>query len=78
MRKIELAMIAAIRAGYNWAEGNTAVTIEENDAGRAVYSVRLHGNLIAQGNVGCPPAMTDTCGWETRTTHSRLKALAMI
>lgn len=68
-RKIEDAMIDAIRAGKDWKSGNTEVR-----QGDDCTTVLLHGNAIA--------VLTDhatrwtLAGWDTNTTRSRINALA--
>lgn len=72
MRKIEQAMIAAIRDYRPWRDGNTAY----DGAG----TVTLHGNAIAkfedspEGKRGS--ILFNLCGWNTPTTRSRINALA--
>lgn len=74
MRKIEAEMVAAIKAGKNFAKDNTTVVIHE---GGRFYSVFLHGNKIAKGVVGNIPRFINLCGWPSNTTMSRLRALGV-
>lgn len=74
MRKIEQAMIAAIKAGKNWSLDNTRVTVATREDGAKITSVYLHGNLIAQtGKAGgwgfC------LAGWNSVTSRSRINAI---
>lgn len=72
-RKIEDAMIAAIRAGKDWKSGNTEVRREEFGGSLSVY---LHGNLIAKIGGAQEYAHWTLAGWDTNTTRSRINALA--
>lgn len=67
MRKVEEAMLDAVKAGNARCINNTMVT----DDG-AVY---LHGNKIAQYNTDDNTLRLDACGWFTITTRSRIDAL---
>ena len=68
MRKIEKAMILAIKNGLRMNDGNTSVC---HVGGVAI--VRLHGHKIAE--VGHRAVKVDSCGWSTNTTKSRLNAI---
>ena len=75
-RKIEDAMIAAIRAGENFKQGNTEV-VQISDH---VYyfdhaEVRLHGNVIARVMNNGADGKWTLAGWNTATTRSRINAL---
>lgn len=69
MRKIEEAMVRAVRTRTSRKFGNTEVRCQ---AGRIV--VLLHGNRIAE----CRDHQWYFClaGWPTPTTRSRINALA--
>lgn len=70
MRAIEKRMVAAVNGRYNWHESNTSVEIVDGD----VY-VRLFGNLIYRIVRGIHEF--NLCGWNTKTTRSRLNALGV-
>ena len=88
MRKIEAQMIQAIRTlsergGPNeqtWSNGNTCVRYVPI-VGGAEIQVMLHGHLIAQRRIDCQSRKFDgwwqisLCGWDTRTTRSRLSVI---
>lgn len=69
MYEIEKRMLDAIRQGRDWSESNTEVMVFPNN----VIKVHLFGNCIAIKKNGS--FEYHTCGWNTRTTVSRLKAL---
>ena len=91
MRKIEAAMVMAVRSCINgcekgWRSGNTRVDVEhEGIKGQPGYErsvvVRLHGNEIARfdsalaGVRECRGLRITDAGWQTATTKSRLNAL---
>ena len=91
MRKIEAAMVMAVRSCINgcekgWRSGNTSVEVEhEGIHGTPGYErdvvVRLHGNEIARFDSalsharGCRGLRITDAGWQTVTTKSRLNAL---
>lgn len=90
MRKIEAAMINAVRDAINgnekpWRSGNTRVEVEhEGIHGTAGYVrsvvVLLHGNEIARFDTAlsgreCLGLQITDAGWQTATTKSRLNAL---
>jgi hypothetical protein len=76
MRKIEIEMLQAIKTGKNWHYDNTMIDVY-NDTTR----VYLHGNLIAEGQLGKWNQGKLTINWPivdkwpTNTTCSRLRAL---
>jgi hypothetical protein len=78
-RIIEQQMIRAINYQENWRKDNTAVEVVHHGIhGTHSYQkeiqVRLHGNLIARIFPG-DRMILSSCGWETKTTKSRLNAL---
>lgn len=73
MRKIEKAMIEAIRTGRSRVLGNTAVLVNTTHHGTE-WTVTLHGNLIAKSESNGRIAVT-LAGWPTPTTRSRINAL---
>lgn len=68
MRKIESAMISAIKAKQDFKQANTEVIACTN-----VSDVYLHGNLIAR--IGETWIQIFDGGWQTNTTKSRLNAI---
>lgn len=72
MRKIEQEMLRAIAKRRNWKKSNTRVNIVNNWA-----EVFLFGNKIAQINLDSGEIYANHCGWPTRTTLSRFKALGI-
>ncbi len=70
MRKIEKEATRAFLWRETWSKNNTATGLELG----GVWGLRLHNNLIAilsdDGSV-----WVTNCGWESRTTQSRLNAL---
>ena len=79
MRKIEIEMLAAVRARADWASGNTMVVHHHAPDGAAVARVYLHGNHIADVPKGGPVVVNiETLRrWPTNTTISRLRALGV-
>lgn len=76
MRKIEQAMVDAIRLQRPFKSANTEVAIQYSDGQVAFIRVLLHGNEIASFtpfSKDCP--MLSHCGWPTATTTSRLHAI---
>lgn len=81
MRKIEAAMLDAIRYGKNWKNSNTEVKIIHH----SIYhtpsylhevQVLLFGNIIARFYDHDKHTVTlDPCGWHTLTTKSRMNAI---
>lgn len=76
MHKIEQAMLAAIRDGQELSQGNTVVHHDPVIDGVEV-EVWLHGNLIAKRYRTDHDGRWEInlCGWNTRTTRSRLTAI---
>jgi len=75
MRKIEQQMRAAAVQGFNWASGNTTVTVR---GGNGLAEVFLHGYSIAYVSEGkAVPNLTTLREWPTNTTKSRLRALGV-
>lgn len=72
MRRIEKAMVIAIRKKENWAMDNTAV---QRDDLNGVTKVTLHGNLIAKFPDDGDAVWT-LAGWNTAVTRSRVNAIA--
>ena len=70
MRKIEAAMVNAVRNGRDWRSGNTSVDVTDHGV-----TVRLHGNKIAQLDTDNQILWVTDAGWQTTTTKSRLNAL---
>jgi hypothetical protein len=68
MRKIENLMLTAINSGQNMSLDNTKVITENNYS-----SVYLHGSEIA--TVGPNNVVINDCGYQTKTTKSRLSAI---
>lgn len=65
-------MLRAIAKRRNWRKSNTRVNIVNNWA-----EVFLFGNKIAQINLDNGDIYANHCGWATRTTLSRYKALGI-
>ena len=75
MRTISANIIKAIKKRRNFTRsgtGNTTVRWSGDDC-----EVRFWGNLIFRYNVRTRDYKTDKCGWDTRTTRSRLQACLM-
>lgn len=72
MRKIEKQMIDAIRRKEPFKQGNTAVVQEKN-----LSLVYLHGSNIATVNHTTMEITFSFCGYNTRTTASRIRALGV-
>ena len=72
MRKIEQEMLRAIAKRRNWKKSNTRVNIVNKWA-----EVFLFGNKIAQINLDSGEIYANHCGWPTRTTLSRFRALGI-
>lgn len=68
MRKIEQAIIRALRTGNYLSKGNTEVRFYKDS-----LTVKLHGNTVAEkeGN----KLRLSWCGWYTPTTKSRLNCV---
>jgi len=81
MRKIEQAMIEAIRNKKNFTRSNTSVYLEPLPDGREVAEVYLHGNPIAsvifshRDSSRIEEIRLSDAGWKTVTTKSRLNAV---
>lgn len=88
MRKIEKAMLEAIKARKNWSLDNTRVEFcpvmnsayyGVSSGGNLVGRVELHGHLIAtvtpSGEI--KPYSDTFRRWPTMTTASRLRALGI-
>ena len=71
MRQIEKAMVAAVKARFNWRCSNTEVKAENG-----IVKVYLHGNLIYKENIAGVASFT-LAGWNSNTTRSRLRALGV-
>ena len=71
MQQIEEKMIGAIHARANWRQGNTHVECHST-----TIDVYLHNNLIARVDWETMCVYLSSAGWETRTTASRLNAIA--
>lgn len=71
MRKIERAMLDAVRERRNMRQANTAVTVRED--GRV--EVRLYGHMIGLLSPTKGALTVSNCGFATVTTKSRLNAL---
>ena len=73
MRKIERQMIQAIiEQRPHWCKDNTRVTY---DSESGLSQVFLHGHNIAEYGHKDMGLNVNNCGYETRTTASRLNAL---
>ena len=70
MRRIEMAMRAAVEARFNWHCSNTQVNVNDNKV-----DVYLHGNLIYKKKARV--ASFTLAGWNSNTTRSRLRALGV-
>jgi len=70
MRKIEREMIEAIKAQKNYSNDNTRVAISSNGE---VIKIELHGQTIA--SIENNFLYLDDCGYQTKTTKSRLNRL---
>lgn len=87
MRKIEIAMCAAIRARRDWVSGNTAVELRTRQDGKPLAEIALYRNHIAtvgyielMGAAAGPAyhvvsLTVSLAGWNTATTRSRLSAI---
>ena len=70
MRKIEEQATRAFLNRDTWSKDNTATGIELG----GFWGLRLHNNLIARMSDDGTVEVSN-CGWESRTTQSRLNAL---
>jgi len=77
MRKIEEAMVEAVREHQPWKQANTQVTVA-SALDHDLIRVYLHDNLICDLHVYQSWFLVrfDHCGWLTNTTKSRLNAIA--
>jgi hypothetical protein len=77
MRKIEEAMLQAIRERRSWGQANTQVIVA-SALDHDLIRVYLHRNLICELHVYQSWFLVrfDHCEWLTPTTKSRLNALA--
>lgn len=80
MRKIEQAMIDAIRSKQDWRNDNTRVEVIESGiqfhpSFNRIINVYLHGNKIASIDHVAGRMTLNSCGWMSNTTKSRLNAL---
>jgi hypothetical protein len=80
MRKIERAMINAIRSKKDWRNDNTRVEVIESGiqfhpSFNRIINVYLHDNKIACIEDMHGRMTLNSCGWRTNTTKSRLNAL---
>jgi hypothetical protein len=78
-RIIEQNMIRAISNETDWQKDNTSVVVIHNGIhGTHSYQkeiqVKLHGHKIARIFPGNKMILS-SCGWETKTTKSRLNAI---
>lgn len=72
MRKIEEQATRAFLNRETWSKDNTATGIELG----GFWGLRLHNNLIARMSDDGTVEVSN-CGWESRTTQSRLNALCV-
>ena len=68
MNKLEQQMVDAVNGRHNWGSGNTIVTLQGS-----CVCVYLWGNCIYRRVDG--REYFNHCGWITKTTMSRLRAL---
>ena len=72
MRKIEKQMNFALSNRSNWSKDNTRVEFNDNTNCSSVY---LHGHQIATFDHNLKAVKLSSCGYQTRTTKSRLNAI---
>ena len=72
MRKIERQMNFAISNKADWASSNTRVEYNNLSNCSTIY---LHGHQIAAVDHNLKAVKLSSCGYETRTTKSRLNAI---
>ena len=72
MRKLERQMNFAISNKGNWASSNTQVNYNSNTNCSSIY---LHGHQIATFDHNLKAVKLSSCGYQTRTTKSRLNAI---
>jgi hypothetical protein len=74
-RIIEQNMIRAISNETDWQKDNTSViVIPGTPSYQKEIQVKLYGNLIARIFPGNKMILS-SCGWETKTTKSRLSSI---
>jgi hypothetical protein len=74
-RIIEQQMIRAISNETDWRKDNTSVeVIPGTPSYQKEIQVKLHGHLIARIFPGNKMILS-SCGWETKTTKSRLNSI---
>lgn len=75
MRKIELEMIEAIKAGKNWRKDNTEVLVDQviDIDNQPTTVIRLHNRIIARINKS--DVLLSDQGYITKLTFSRLNAI---
>ena len=72
MRKLERQMNMAISNKADWSGSNTQVTYNNSTNCSSIY---LHGHQIATVDHNTQAVKLSSCGYETRTTKSRLNAI---
>ena len=72
MRKLERLMNMAITHKTDWSGSNTQVNYNSNINCSSIY---LHGHQIATVDHNTQAVKLSSCGYETRTTKSRLNAI---
>ena len=72
MRKLERQMNFAISNKADWSGSNTQVNYNSNTNCSSIY---LHGHQIATVDHNIKAVKLSSCGYETRTTKSRLNAI---
>ena len=72
MRKLERQMNFAISNKADWSGSNTQVNYNSNTNCSTIY---LHGHQIAAVDHNLKAVKLSSCGYETRTTKSRLNAI---
>ena len=72
MRKLEKQMNSALLRKTNWAGSNTTVSYNELTNCSSIF---LHGYQIATLDHHTNALKLSSCGYQTRTTKSRLNAL---
>ena len=77
MRKVESLVVSFLRQNIT-SRASSNMAVEYKPTNPAVLQVKLHGNAIADyrpfNGAGWGLELRE-CGWRTRTTASRLKAL---
>ena len=72
MRKLERQMNFAVSNKGNWSGSNTQVNSNSNTNCSQIY---LHGHQIATFDHNLKAVKLSSCGYQTRTTKSRLNAI---